>query len=118
MVQEQPQVQEPTPPPAKVIAGCFASCAFSVSVITGVAVGNEPAVVLSRAILCLFGAFLAGLLAGEILSFVIRTHLLEYFTSNPVPDSDVSLDDLVSALRVDNSPDLIPNTKAGTQNPE
>lgn len=117
MVQEQPNVQEPTPPPAKVIAGCFASCAFSVSLITGIAVGNDAPVVLSRAIVSLFGAFLAGLIAGEILSFVIRNHLREYFVSHPVPDSDVSLDDLVGALRVDNLPDLTPNIPAESPSP-
>lgn len=104
MASQSNELREPVPPPARVIAACFAMCAFSVAVVTGIFTGNPATTVLSRALVALFGAYFLGLLGGEILAFAIRDHLREYFAENPIPNSEVSVDDLVGELRVDNLP--------------
>lgn len=109
MADQQKELREPVPPPARVIAACFATCAFAVAIITGLAVGNGSSEILSRAIISLFGGYLLGLIAGEVLSFAIRDHIREYVAAHPIPDSDVALDDLVGALRVDKSTKSKPN---------
>ncbi len=110
MTDPSSDLREPVPPPAKVIAGCFASCAFAVAILAGLAVGNDPPEILTRAIVCLFGGYVLGLIAGEVFSFAIREHLREYIAEHPVPNSDVSLDELVGALRVDKNAESKPNT--------
>lgn len=109
MAEDAKQLREPPPPPARVIAGCFAMCAFAVAVICGVFADNAVSVILSRAIVSLFGGFVLGLIAGELLAFTIRDHLRHYVLEHPIPDSDVSLDDLIGELRVDKLSESKPN---------
>ena len=109
MPQDQSQIREPVPPPARVIAGCFAMSAFAIAVVTGLFAQNPPATVLTRALVSLFGAYVVGLIAGEILAFAIRDYLRLYLAENPIPDSDVSLDDLIGELRVDKLSESKPN---------
>lgn len=116
MTDSRSDLREPVPPPAKVIAGCFASCAFAVAILTGLAVGNQTSEVLMRAIVCLFGGYVLGLIAGEVFSFAIREHLREYIAAHPIPNSDVSLDDLVGVLNVDRNTESKPNTPTNAAN--
>jgi len=92
-----------------VIAACFAMCAFSIAIVTGIFAENPVSTVLTRALVSLFGAYLLGRLGGEILAFVIRDHLRQYFAESPIPNSEVSVDDLVGELRVDKLPKSKPN---------
>ncbi len=112
MADQSSQLREPVPPPARVIAGCFGMCAFSIAIICGIFAANPPSVVLSRALIALFDAYLMGLVAGEILSFAIRDHLRQYIADHPIPNSDISLDDIVGELRVDKSTESKPNIAA------
>lgn len=109
MSNESSALREPVPPPARVIAACFAMCAFSVAIVTGIFSGNPATTVLTRAVIALFGAYPLGLIGGEILAFAIRDHLRRYFRENPIPNSEVSVDDLVSELRVDKLSESKPN---------
>lgn len=109
MSDQASQIREPVPPPARVIAGCFAMSAFSIAVISGIFAGNPATTVLSKALICLFGAYLLGLIAGEILAFAIRDHLRQYVAEHPIPNSDISLDDMVGELRVDKLSESKPN---------
>ncbi len=114
MSDQASQIREPVPPPARVIAGCFAMSAFSIAIISGIFAGNSATMVLSRALVCLFGAYLLGLLAGEILAFAIRDHLRRYLAEHPVPDSDIPLDEIVGELRVDKLSESKPNIAANS----
>jgi len=109
MANESSALREPVPPPARVIAACFATCAFSVAIGSGIFAGNPASTVLMRAVVALCGAYLLGLIGGEIMAFAIRDHLRCYFREHPIPNSDVSVDDLVGELRVDKLSEPKPN---------
>ncbi len=109
MKNESSELREPVPPPARVIAACFAACAFSIAIVAGIFAANPTTTILARALVSLFGAYLLGLLGGELLAFAIRDHLRQYFAENPIPNSEQSVNDLVCELRVDKLPKPKPN---------
>ena len=109
MAEDTNALREPVPPPARVIAACFGMSAFAVALITGIFAGNPSGTVLERGLVCLFLGYVLGLIAGEMLAFAIRDYLRQHIAENPIPNSEVSLDDLVGELRVDNLSKSKPN---------
>jgi hypothetical protein len=60
---------------AKVIATCFALCAFAVAILSGLSSANPTAQILQRAILAMFVCYPVGLAVGLICERVIASHV-------------------------------------------
>lgn len=72
--------------PARVIATCLALTGFAGAVVVGIAAGNEPAVVLTRAILIMLGCVLVGGIIGRVAQRMIDLHVERHKRDNPIPD--------------------------------
>lgn len=91
-------------PPARLIAGSFALCAFSVSILVGVSVANPTSVILVRAMAAMVICFIVGCVAGRVLEGIVAIEAARYADLHPVPDSGVTVRELMDSLeRAENS---------------
>ena len=71
--------------PARVIATCLALVGFAAAVVVGLAVGNEPAAVLTRATLVMLGCLVLGTVVGKVAQHTIDQHVEKHKRDNPIP---------------------------------
>lgn len=74
--------------PARVIATCLALVGFAAAVVVGIAVGNEPTAVLTRATLVMLGCLVLGTVVGKIAQHTIDQHVEKHKRENPIPERD------------------------------
>jgi len=89
----------PNAHPVRIAAGCLALGAFTVAVIVGLWVDNPTDVILFRALLCMFFSYPIGLFAGTVCSRAIQAELQQYIESHPVPESNMSVEQLVNEMK-------------------
>ncbi len=75
---------------SKIIAGCFALCAFAVAIVAGLASGNSAAQILLRAILAMLVCYPVGFIAGLVCEYVVRSHI-KWLDETASPTVDKSL---------------------------
>jgi hypothetical protein len=85
--------------PGRSIAGCLGLGAFCIAVIFGLWSGDPIESVLGKAIAALFFGFAVGFFAGWITEFAIEDDVRMYCAQNPIPDSDVPVEELVEQVR-------------------
>jgi hypothetical protein len=71
--------------PSRVIAVCFGLVAFAIALVMGLAVGNEPVVILQRAILAMLGCMLVGWVVGVVAQRAVQDRIDAYKKENPLP---------------------------------
>ncbi|MBL8999819.1 MAG: hypothetical protein JNK25_01630 [Phycisphaerae bacterium] len=71
---------------ARVIATGFALLGFAIAVLSGLAAGNDAAVVLPRSLIVLIGCRVLGAAAGAVLDFIGREQVAAYEAARPIPD--------------------------------
>jgi 4-hydroxybenzoate polyprenyltransferase len=74
--------------PARVIATCLALVGFAAAVVVGIAVGNPPTVVLTRATLVMLGCLVIGTIVGKVAQRTIDQHVERHKRDNPIPGQD------------------------------
>ena len=74
--------------PARVIATCLALVGFAAAVVVGIAVGNEPTAVLTRATLVMIGCLVLGTIVGKVAQRTIDQHVEQHKLENPIPGQD------------------------------
>jgi hypothetical protein len=70
---------------ARVVSAAFALSGFSVALVSGVAAGNRPDLILLRALLALVCCQLVGMIAGSLLGRLVAEQEARYREQNPVP---------------------------------
>lgn len=95
------------------IAGCFAFAVFCVALVAGRFAENPTSTILERGLIAMILAFPLGHLIGYICEFTIKHELLAYVRNRPVPDSDVSPEQLLEQMRASTSTTDVPNGEAG-----
>ncbi len=70
----------------KLIAACFGMAAFSVAIISGLAVGNPANRILISAILSMFVCQFVGMLVGSVAEWLARDFVATYKHAHTVPD--------------------------------
>lgn len=71
--------------PARVIATCLALVGFAAAVVVGLAVGNEPTAVLTRATMVMIGCLVLGTVVGKVAQHTIDQHVHKHKLNNPIP---------------------------------
>lgn len=107
----------PPIPPARLIAGSFALCAFSVSILVGVSVANPTSVILVRAMAAMVGCFLVGCIAGRVLEGVVGIEAGRYAQLHPVPNSGVTVRELIDSLETEKN-SAAPDPEKSDNEPE
>lgn len=74
--------------PTKTIGAVLGLAGFVIAVVAGMAAGNEASTTLLRAIVALVGCNAVGLLIGAAGERVIREHIIDYQSLNPVDESE------------------------------
>lgn len=74
--------------PARVIATCLALVGFAAAVVVGLAVGNAPTVVLTRATLVMLGCLVLGTIVGKVAQRTIDQHVERHKRDHPIPGQD------------------------------
>ena len=80
---------------AGVVSVAFALCGFSAALVSGIGAGNDPLMVLLRAMLAMFVCQLVGMLAGSMLNRLITEEQSRYREAHPIP----SVPEVASARR-------------------
>lgn len=60
---------------SRLVAACLALAAFAVSIIAGLAVDNPADVILTRALICMLGGLVVGLIAGTLAERVVQEQI-------------------------------------------
>jgi hypothetical protein len=77
--------------PSRLIATCFALASFLAALSVGLAAGNDPATILTRAILVLVGCYLVALPIGSLAQWAMYHHIEHFKQTHPIPET---IDDL------------------------
>ena len=85
--------------PGRTVAGCLALAAFTIGLAVGWYAGNPAEVVIGRAIVSMFVCLFLGLFAGWLMESAVRHELSEHARAHPIPDSSVSVEDLIEQKR-------------------
>lgn len=89
--------------PARTVAGVLAIGAFTVAILAGLPTGNSFEDILWRAILCLFACYPVGLLIGYLGTKAIQSEMQQYIASHPIPDSNISLNEMIEQVQCEQS---------------
>jgi hypothetical protein len=73
---------------SRIIAACLALSAFAVSVIAGVAAGNDASLVLTRAMIAMILCYPVGFIVGIVCERVVEWHVAAHVVERPVPHGD------------------------------
>lgn len=71
----------------RVIAASCGLSAFAVALIAGLAVDNPAEVILGRALVCMIGVQVLGMVIGAVSERTVREAVEKYRASRPVPES-------------------------------
>lgn len=82
----------------RIVAGVLGLGAFTIALIAGLAAENELEIILGRAIASMFGCFAMGLIVGYLCEFAVSRELAAYRAARPIPNSELSVDELMSGL--------------------
>ncbi|MBL1218245.1 MAG: hypothetical protein D8M59_12210 [Planctomycetes bacterium] len=89
--------------PTRTVAGILAIGAFTVALLAGLPTGNSIEQVIVRAIICLFASYPVGLLIGYLGTKAIQSEMEQYIASHPIPDSNISLNDMIDQIQSEQS---------------
>jgi hypothetical protein len=70
---------------AGVVSVAFALCGFAAALVSGIGAGNDALTVLLRAVLAMFACQLVGMLAGSMLTSLIKEEEARYRAAHPIP---------------------------------
>ena len=76
------------------IAGSFAMSAFAIAIVAGLGGSNDALTVLSRAVTVLLISYPVGLVAGTVVSKVVRDHVKTLVATRPIPELETVMDDI------------------------
>lgn len=70
----------------RVIAATLGLSGFAVAIIAGVTAGNEPTLVMFRALVAMIACYVLGVAVGGVFKHVLDAHIVEHTRTHPIPD--------------------------------